>query len=842
MKMLNYRMLQQGRCLMGSFMKLQEVMLAMAMAALLLSVASCQRGTTADKQDGDTDSLGVVAESMVEVAAEAGDVGRTIELADSFVNLKRLSSVRAYFYKAMACDRRQDFPKMAEYVEKLIKDYDNNPDEDPLFYSRAAISLSYYYVNLNQYEEALNVAMPALAKFESDPTIQSDWKGHFLCIIGACQIKMNQPEEAEKNFEQAYQYYKRYMSEENFKLLDFTTCIFGVQSISAKYSGKNTVNEQQKWIDRCDSLLTWYRGQTGADTAYAETMDGMIAMERAVMLIQQGKIAGAAKAYDKYLNTNYSKGDEGRIDACNYLSLAGRYADAADILENLDVIAAKQGMKPNLDFITNYLFPKFTINYKADRKDTALAVAVKIASLIDSAVVRQKNDAAAELATIYETQKKEAQIASQQTELSQQRMVGVFVGIITLIVFYIVIDIYRRRASQRLARVNAAKERIEKELQIARDIQMSMVPGNFPEREGLDMYATMTPAKEVGGDLYDYVLSNDKLYFAVGDVSGKGVPASLFMAQATQLFRTLAAQQMMPAKMCTRMNDAFTSDNNESGMFVTFFIGLLDLTTGHLDFCNAGHNPPVIGGGDRQGDFLVTEPNAPFGLWPKLEYKGEEIDTIKGRPFFIYTDGLNEAENLQQEQFGDDRLLDLLRQTRFASARQVVETMADAVNQHRDGAEPNDDLTMMCICMSPQYNTMRKDIILKNQVGELERVERFVEEIGEELKLDMELQMNLNLVLEEMVSNIIFYAYPEGTEAAIELTAESDGRELALRLSDQGREFDPTHKDIPDMEANPAQRDLGGMGIFIVKNIMDHVDYQRLGDKNLLTMKKVIAN
>jgi serine phosphatase RsbU (regulator of sigma subunit) len=255
----------------------------------------------------------------------------------------------------------------------------------------------------------------------------------------------------------------------------------------------------------------------------------------------------------------------------------------------------------------------------------------------------------------------------------------------------------RLHAARRLAKVKAAQERIESELHIARNIQMSMVPSVFPEREGLDMYASMTPAKEVGGDLYGYLLMGDKLYFAVGDVSGKGVPASLFMAQATRLFLTLAKQGMMPAEICTRMNDALSGDDNENGMFVTFWLGLVDLTTGHLDFCNAGHNPPVIGGGEHHGEFLDMIPNAPIGLWPGLEYEGEEIDTIKGRPLFIYTDGLNEAENPQQEQFGDDRLLEFLRNTHFDTTRQVIEALKAEVETHRNGAEPNDDLTMLCL-------------------------------------------------------------------------------------------------------------------------------------------------
>ena len=201
----------------------------------------------------------------------------------------------------------------------------------------------------------------------------------------------------------------------------------------------------------------------------------------------------------------------------------------------------------------------------------------------------------------------------------------------------------------------------------------------------------------MGGDLYGYLLQGDKLYFALGDVSGKGVPASLFMAQATRLFLTLAKQGMAPAEICMRMNDALSGDDNKNGMFVTFWLGLVDLTTGHLNFCNAGHNPPVIGGGEHHGEFLDMLPNAPIGIVPGLEYVGEEVETIKGRPLFIYTDGLNEAENQQQEQFGDDRLLEILRNIPFSSARQVIENLSVEVEAHRQGAEPNDDLTMMCL-------------------------------------------------------------------------------------------------------------------------------------------------
>ena len=297
----------------------------------------------------------------------------------------------------------------------------------------------------------------------------------------------------------------------------------------------------------------------------------------------------------------------------------------------------------------------------------------------------------------HDTEGKERRIAEQQAEISQQRVIGLAIAIVLLTLFFVIYTLNRRRAAKRLAEIKTAQERIESELRIARNIQMSMVPSVFPEREGLDLFASMSPAREVGGDLYGYLLQGDKLYLAVGDVSGKGVTASLFMAQATRLFLTLAKQGMMPAEMLTRMNDALSGDDNESSMFVTFWLGLLDLTTGHLDFCNAGHNPPVIGGGETHGAFLQMEANAPLGLWPGLEYKGEEIDTIKGRPLLIYTDGLTEAENMRQEHFDEKRLLNKLRNTHFDNARQVIDVLKAEVENYRNGAEPNDDLTIMCV-------------------------------------------------------------------------------------------------------------------------------------------------
>lgn len=249
-----------------------------------------------------------------------------------------------------------------------------------------------------------------------------------------------------------------------------------------------------------------------------------------------------------------------------------------------------------------------------------------------------------------------------------------------------------REAYDKLEVTTKAKERIESELRIAREIQKRMLPHVFPKRKDVDIYAMMTPAREVGGDFYGYALIDDLLYFCVGDVSGKGVPAALYMAEVTRMFRTLVDGQLMPEAIATRLNRVLAEDN-EQGMFVTMFIGLINLKTGYMEFCNAGHNPPLL-----DGEYMKMETNAPIGLWPELEFEGEEVDSMRGKTLFVYTDGINEAENIHKEQFGDERLKALL-QSDLGDARQTSERIHKAVEEFVGDAEPSDDLTKMCIKM-----------------------------------------------------------------------------------------------------------------------------------------------
>ena len=253
---------------------------------------------------------------------------------------------------------------------------------------------------------------------------------------------------------------------------------------------------------------------------------------------------------------------------------------------------------------------------------------------------------------------------------------------------------------EEIEQVSAGRERVQSELRIAHDIQMGMVRKTFPpfpDRQDIDIYATLIPAKEVGGDLYDFFLRGDKLFFIIGDVSGKGVPASLVMAVARAMFRILAESESHPERILQQMNDA-VSEANTSNMFVTAFVGILNLKTGEMEFSNAGHNAPaIVGPGQGEAGYLEIIPNLPIGTLSGFKYQKQSIRLNKGTTVFLYTDGITEAENNAHELFGTDRLIDLLKNNSTSGTCEMVNSTLNAVHEHVMDAEQSDDLTILVI-------------------------------------------------------------------------------------------------------------------------------------------------
>ena len=399
------------------------------------------------------------------------------------------------------------------------------------------------------------------------------------------------------------------------------------------------------------------------------------------------------------------------------------------------------------------------------------------------------------------------------------------------------------RNQVRLEEVENKKEQIENELTIARGIQMAMLPKIFPpypERDDISMFGMLTPAKQVGGDLYDFFIRDEKLFFCIGDVSGKGVPASLVMAVTRSLFRTISAHENDPAVIVQNMNDSM-SETNETNMFVTFLAGALDLTDGTLRYCNAGHNAPVLVTAEGRHE-LPVEANLPLGVIPGMSFSEQETDLSTGTGLFLYTDGLTEAENIGHDLFGEERMFAALDGKQ--GSHQQIDTMTKAVQDFVGEAPQSDDLTMLYIrFMNNQISEeTERHLILHNDIQQIPQLAEFVETVAEAASLDVGLTMSLNLALEEAVSNVIMYAYPTGSDGLVDIEAIVRKEELEFIISDNGTPFDPTAAPEVDVTLDAEDRPIGGLGIFLVKNIMDEVKYTRSDDgKNILSMTKKLS-
>ena len=398
---------------------------------------------------------------------------------------------------------------------------------------------------------------------------------------------------------------------------------------------------------------------------------------------------------------------------------------------------------------------------------------------------------------------------------------------------------------EELKNTTAQKASIESDLRIASNIQMGMLPEKFPtkaDRDDVQLYASLTPAKEVGGDLFDFYFRDEKLFFCIGDVSGKGVPASLFMAVTRSTFRTVSAHESMPDRIVTIMNKTI-ADMNKNHMFVTLFVGVLDLPTGRLYYCNAGHDAPLlIGAGVGE---LPCDPNIPVGFRPKWKYSLQEAQIFTGTTIFLFTDGLTEAMDANKALFQMERVNEVANRAlakQQQEPRQLISLMTEAVHEFVGDAEQSDDLTMMAIQYIKQQSDvrMRKSIVLSNDTQEVPQLNAFVEEVCQTVGFSQPVMMQIKLAIEEAVVNVMKYAYPSGHRGEVTIEAASNDVRLKFTIIDSGKPFDPTVQSEVDTSLSAKQRKIGGLGIHIMRQNMDSINYERMGNLNVLTLRKKI--
>ena len=518
-------------------------------------------------------------------------------------------------------------------------------------------------------------------------------RGVVLSQIGWLYGYIGDHEEARRQMEEAFRILRRYPLERE-GLASFYNYAY-VLELTGRYK------EEARLLNIVKTLMRRYEWGDTASVIYKTYRDNLLNAET-LLEVRRGRMTHAGQLVEQLFSKMANNDERNEYEAlraiAEYYKARGDYALALATTDRMQPMAANSGLQWGLGLLRTEILRKL------ERSDEAYDQLRPMIEMRSSDRLGQLRQQLTEMETMTELD---------ELRINRHRMqfwyaIGISLVIIISLCVYLVSRIKSarrlkkannqlREAYDQLEETTSAKERIESELRIARNIQMSMVPREFPTCDRLDIFASMSPAKEVGGDLYDAQFVNgNQLYFCVGDVSGKGVPASLFMAQAIRLFRAMAKQGMSPSDIANCMNGEL-AEGNESTMFVTIFIGVINLETGKMDFCNCGHNPPIISCGTPQAQFIEMLPNAPLGIFEEMIYEGETIDDIRNKPLFIYTDGLNEAENQSQQQLGDDRLLDYLRQTPFTTAKDIISGLTSLVEQHRDGAEPNDDLTMLCL-------------------------------------------------------------------------------------------------------------------------------------------------
>ena len=407
------------------------------------------------------------------------------------------------------------------------------------------------------------------------------------------------------------------------------------------------------------------------------------------------------------------------------------------------------------------------------------------------------------------------------------------------------------RNDEALKEKTIEQRKMDNELHIAHSIQQALLPVDTAAQTGalkeVGVRGCLIPAKAVGGDLYNEFVRDDKLFFCIGDVSGKGVPSALIMAIMQSVFRTIASRENNPAHIVTQLNE-MACRNNKENIFVTSFVGVLDLPTGRLRYCNAGHEKPIVikkthGGAGIPAttcELLNTKPNLPIGLFDDFKYEMQETYMEKDTTLFLYTDGLTEARNIENKQYSRDRATEVLAACESTDPQVLTETTIREVTQFSEGTEQSDDLTLLAVSYTPavEPSVLDEEITLQNDVSQVKALNSFVKESLRQLGVARSLANKLRLAVEEAVVNVMEYAYPSGITGDINVRLTSNGKRVKFIITDSGVSFNPTEAATADTTLTAEERPVGGLGILLVRNLMDSINYERIDGKNVLTLRK----
>lgn len=388
-------------------------------------------------------------------------------------------------------------------------------------------------------------------------------------------------------------------------------------------------------------------------------------------------------------------------------------------------------------------------------------------------------------------------------------------------------------AQARDADIARAFERYDNSLRLAAEIQMKMLPSGtvvLPDSSPFAIHAFIRPAKQIGGDLYDFFWNDDSLSFCIGDVTGKGVGAALVMAMTKTLFRAYSVFQYDPARLLAAVN-ARLSEETDPSMFVTAFCGILDLRSGRLLYSNAGHEPPLVIRGGKSVDRLASKSGIPLGALRSFKYVVEKVTLNPGDVVVLFTDGVTEAANRDEQLFSIGRLREVLERCGPAHPSEIVSDIIEEVDKFAGGRPQSDDIALVCVQFrgAPREvaETLRRDV---NELGKLfDMIGDFFD--AQPMDIDRETRNTVELAAEEIFTNCV--RHNVGGKGDIEVHLRLEGNELAMSITDFGvPPFDPADSPPPDLNKP------GGLGVHLVKTMMDRVEYEYDEGNSTITLFK----
>ena len=665
---------------------------------IVLLIAACDNSPKEQNKEVD---------NLIQTAYKARNYPGLMLLADSLENSGSISQAKAYYWRGYASEKMKQL-RMAEFYWKTALEAagSSNSDENMEFYAKTASRLANMLSVRGDYEGTLKMAIPVaerLEKLECDST--SDYL-NLLIYIGCCQSGIN-PDASIDGFERAFQRHLENI-EKNRNDISYKNAIAGLINIAYCCIYTKNYKDASKWINHFGELLSEYEQRPDASADYIDKQLARFNIYKAIALQGLGESEEASKVYEAFLTTNFSHTPEGHINANDYLIAANRWDEAADNYSSLDALMKQQKSAYSLDDIRDLILKKYKVNLLAGRRDTAIAVSMHICDSLETAFDKAHKLDLEEQTTIVKNIEK---ISEQEAEVDRQKQYVWIAAMGLVFLGFAFFTIYRRRRVKRIEEAysdlqyefdeletrTAKQEREDTEHRIASEIQEAVIlPEALPRHKNLGIYTARIAGNISGGCLCDFKLRNDQLFFCIGDVLGKDVRASLMTALVSAQFKTVSDYETEPDKIVSAINHIITT-GNDNQKTVRCFVGILDLTTGKLRYCNAGHEAPVMTG--EELGRLPIEHNQPLGASIDSSYIAQEIVLARGSMLFFYTNALLDAMNKEHRHFGEKRMLGTALQAMKLdpTPKPFLDNMSNAIFQFIGNQPLKEDLAMLTI-------------------------------------------------------------------------------------------------------------------------------------------------